>query len=303
MKTIYISTITNSKILQEYSQKQSLQLVSTQNIDFKNIEQQLLQNQNILVQLKPSETKTMIDIAKAHKSKIVAICNTKNIISLKRGAHQVIFINKNCEVVDKQSRLLIATTNAGKVSIYKDVCKNIGVLVCSLADIKVDQTPEENGIDEIENSKIKATFYHQQTGLPVLANDSGLYIDKLAPENQPGQFVRRHNGKELTDKQLLDCYIKMLNEIGGESSAHYNVGLCVIDQNGKTSTKLFQPKRHFISTPSKTIQKGVPLNSIAYDKESQKYMSEMTAKQKNQYEGPAMLAQQQFVEQCLKQQV
>lgn len=301
MKTIYISTIPNTKVLQCYSQKQNLELVSSQDFDLQNLEKQISQKQNLFIQLKTSEIKVVIDIAKSYKAKIVAICNEKNTISLKRGVHQAVLINKNCEILDVKNRLLIATTNAGKVSIYKDVCKNIGVLVCSLADIKVDQTPEENGVDEIENSKIKATFYHQQTGLPVLANDSGLYIDKLAPENQPGQFVRRHNGKELTDKQLLDCYIKMLKEIGGESSAHYNVGLCIIDQNGKCFTKLFQPKRYFISTPSKIIQKGVPLNSIAYDDISKKYMSEMTAKQKNQYEGPAMLAQQQFVEQCLKQ--
>lgn len=294
MKTLYISTIPNTQLLSQFAQNQNAHFLCENNY---SIEQMFVQHNKLLVQTK--SIADVIEIAKANKAKIVAVCNKSCTISLKKGVHQVVYIDKNCEVVETKSRLLIATTNAGKVSIYKDVCKKIGVLVCSLADIKVDQTPEENGADEIENAKIKAIFYHEQTGLPVLANDSGLYIDKLSPENQPGQFVRRHNGKELTDKQLLDCYIKMIENVGGQSDAHYNVGLCVIDENGKIFTKHFQPKRYFVSTPSKKMQKGVPLNSIAYDPETKKYMSEMTAKQKNTYEGPAMLAQQQFIQDCL----
>ena len=294
MKTLYISTIPNTQLLSQFAQNQNAHFLYENNY---SIEQMFVQHNKLLVQTK--NIADVIEIAKANKAKIVAVCNKSCTISLKKGAHQVVYIDKNCEIVEAKSRLLIATTNAGKVSIYKDVCKKIGVLVCSLADIKVDQTPEENGADEIENAKIKAIFYHEQTGLPVLANDSGLYIDKLSPENQPGQFVRRHNGKELTDKQLLDCYIKMIENVGGQSDAHYNVGLCVIDENGKIFTKHFQPKRYFVSTPSKKMQKGVPLNSIAYDPETKKYMSEMTAKQKNAYEGPAMLAQQQFIQDCL----
>lgn len=297
MKTIYISTIPNKKLLSQFAENQNAHFLCEDNSSLAQIEQTFLQYNILFVQTK--NTADVIEIAKANKAKIVAVCNQSCTISLKKGVHQVVYINKNCEIIKTKSRMLIATTNAGKVSIYKDVCKKIGVLVCSLADIKVDQTPEENGADEIENAKIKAIFYHEQTGLPVLANDSGLYIDKLSAENQPGQFVRRHNGKELTDKQLLDCYIKMIEQVGGQSDAHYNVGLCVIDENSKIYTKHFQPKRYFISTPSKKMQKGVPLNSIAYDPVSKKYMSEMTAKQKNEYEGPAMLAQQQFIQDCL----
>ena len=299
MKTFYISTITNSQLLEKFANKQNAKFLRLSNYSLEQIQQNFLQHSTLFVQTQSKDIPNLVEIAKTNKAKIVAICNNRHTISLKKGIHQVIYIDQNCNTTDTKSRLLIATTNAGKVSIYKDVCKKINVLVCSLSDIKVDQTPEENGADEIENAKIKAIFYHQQTGLPVLANDSGLYIDKLAPQDKPGQFVRRHNGKELTDKQLLDCYIKLIKNVGGQSDAHYNVGLCVIDNNGKQHCKLFKPKRYFISTPSKKIQKGVPLNSIAYDPETKKYMSEMTAKQKNEYEGPAMLAQQQFIQQSL----
>ena len=174
MKTLYISTIPNTQLLSQFAQNQNAHFLYENNY---SIEQMFVQHNKLLVQTK--DIADVIEIAKTNKAKIVAVCNKSCTMSLKKGVHQVVYIDKNCEIVEAKSRILIATTNAGKVSIYKDVCKKIGVLVCSLADIKVDQTPEENGADEIENAKIKAIFYHEQTGLPVLANDSGLYIDKL----------------------------------------------------------------------------------------------------------------------------
>ena len=139
MKTLYISTIPNTQLLSQFAQNQNAHFLCENNY---SIEQMFVQHNKLLVQTK--SIADVIEIAKANKAKIVAVCNKSCTISLKKGVHQVVYIDKNCEVVETKSRLLIATTNAGKVSIYKDVCKKIGVLVCSLADIKVDQTPEES---------------------------------------------------------------------------------------------------------------------------------------------------------------
>ncbi len=195
-------------------------------------------------------------------------------------------------------KVLIATTNLGKVMIYKQAFDELGIEVCSLRDFDININVEENGSSVIENAVIKARAYHEITGLPVLANDSGLIIDKFAPEDQPGLLVRRHNGKELTDKQLLNLYIEKLNEVGGESWAHYDVGLAIINENGELFTRSFAPKRHFINKPSKTIVKGIPLSSLCYDEKSGKYMSEMTPKERNDYEGAEFQGQIDFIKEC-----
>lgn len=195
-------------------------------------------------------------------------------------------------------KVLIATTNLGKVQIYKQAFDELGIEVCSLNDLKLNIDVEENGSTVIENAIIKARAYHQTTGLAVLANDSGLIIDKFAKEDQPGLLVRRYNGKELTDEQLLNVYIEKLNQVGGESSGHYNVGLAIIDTNGKLHTKEFKPQRYFVNKPSKILIKGIPLSSLCYDFKTKKYLSEMTPKERNEYEGKEFSGQIDFIKSC-----
>lgn len=195
-------------------------------------------------------------------------------------------------------KVLIATTNLGKVQIYKQAFDELGIDVCCLKDLDMNIDVEENGKTEIENAVIKAKAYHNFTGMPVLANDSGLIIDRFSKEDQPGLLVRRYKGKELSDEEMLNIYIEKLNEVGGESSGHYNVGLVIIDENGKLYAKEFRPKRYFINKPSKTFIKGIPLSSLCYDFKTKKYMSEMTPKERNDYEGKEFQGQIDFIKEC-----
>ena len=192
-------------------------------------------------------------------------------------------------------KILIATTNLGKFNIYKAVLDELGLECTNLAEVKVDIEVDENGKNEVENAIIKAQAYHDATGMPVLANDSGLVIDKFSAEDQPGVLVRRYQGKELTDEEMIEVYIEKLNEVGGSSTGHYNVALAIIDENGKLFTREFKPKRYFVNKPSSVVRKGVPLSSLAYDEKTGKYMSEMTIEERNNYEAEAMLAQKGFI--------
>ena len=197
-------------------------------------------------------------------------------------------------------KVLIATTNLGKVQIYKEAFDELGIEVCSLRDVAVDIDVVEDGKDVVENAVIKALAYHRATGLPVLANDSGLVIDRFSALDQPGLLVRRYQGRELTDEEMLQVYIDKLDEVGGESSAHYDVGLAIVDESGVLHTRQFQPKRHFISKPSATIVKGIPLSSLCFDEASGKYLSEMSIKERNDYEGEEFLGQIRFIKECFK---
>lgn len=207
---------------------------------------------------------------------------------------------KNGKVKSKTQKLLIASTNLGKINIYKDVCSEIGVLTTSLAEIKVDITVEETGSNELENAILKAQAYFNETSLPVLSNDSGLVIDKFSPDDQPGVMVRRFGGRELTDQEMLEIYINKLNEVGGSSTGHYNVALVLINGKGKIKHGEFKPKRYFINKPSKVLNKGVPLSSLSFDEKTGKYLSEMTIKERNTYEADAMIAQKNFIKNNFK---
>lgn len=192
-------------------------------------------------------------------------------------------------------KVLIATTNQGKIDIYSQAFRELGLDFCSLKDFNISVDVEETGKTEAENALIKAREYHKMTGMPVVANDSGLIIDKLKPEDQPGVFVRRNNGKELTDEELLNVYVEKIKEVGGQSTGHFNVALAIIDESGEEFVREFKPQRLFVSNPNEIIKKGIPLDSIAFDPETGKYMSEMTTVERNKYEGEELLKQQNFI--------
>ena len=197
-------------------------------------------------------------------------------------------------------KVLMATTNAGKVEIYRKAFEDIGAEVVSLKDLNITADVEENGNSSVENAVIKAKFYHELTGMPVFANDSGLVIDKFSAEDQPKLLVRRYQGKNLTDLDMINVYIEKLNAVGGLSTGYYDVGLAAIDENGKLYTASFKPRHTFINKASDVVLKGVPLDSLSYDFESKRYMSEMTREERQHHEGEEFYKQMEFIKDCFR---
>ncbi|MGN1162707.1 MAG: non-canonical purine NTP pyrophosphatase [Christensenellales bacterium] len=197
-------------------------------------------------------------------------------------------------------KVLIATTNPGKISIYSTILSKLGIEWCSLKDFDGIGEVEETGETPRENSIIKAVAYNKLTHLPVIANDSGLVIKKFSPNDQPGVFVRRYEGAELSDQQMIDIFSQKLNQVGGKSKSHFDVSLTIIDENGKLFNKSFKSKCLMISTPSKTLVKGLPLRSLQYYKKHKKYMSEMTTEEANECEGKCVRDQEKFIKKVFK---
>ena len=96
-------------------------------------------------------------------------------------------------------KVLIATKNKGKIEKYSGILEHLGIEYCTLEDMDLNIEINENGKNTTENAIIKAKAYYEKVQIPVLTDDSGLIIDKLPEEKQPGVFVRRHNGRELSD--------------------------------------------------------------------------------------------------------
>ncbi len=218
--------------------------------------------------------------------------------SLQEGFHEINTYDDG-KLIKRELKPLIASSNMGKIAIYAQIFKELNLPYCSLKDLKVDIQVEENGETELENSLIKAKAYHEATGLPVVSNDSGLVIEKLSKEDQPGVFVRRYSGKELSDEEAIEIFSKKLHDVGGESDAYFNVALVIIDKDEKCHEKLFKSYRYMVDKPSKVIQKGLPLRSLDYNKQFGKYMSEMTIEEANISEGECIKSQMEFIKEHL----
>ena len=94
-------------------------------------------------------------------------------------------------------KLVLASKNAKKLKEMNEILSGMGVEVCSQADIGVDVDVEETGASFEENSMLKAKAVMEASGLPAIADDSGLCVDAL--NGAPGVYSARYGGEGLDD--------------------------------------------------------------------------------------------------------
>ena len=100
---------------------------------------------------------------------------------------------------NRYRRLLVATTNAGKLREIREILRETGIELLSLEDVGDDiPEPEETGATFAENSRLKARYYNARTGLPSVADDSGIEIDAL--NGAPGVHSARWHGEHYPTK-------------------------------------------------------------------------------------------------------
>lgn len=108
-------------------------------------------------------------------------------------------------------KLVLASQNKKKLVEMNDILSSLGIEVCSQADAGVDLEPEETGTTFEENSLIKAKAVMEASGLPAIADDSGLCVDCL--NGAPGVYSARYGGEGLSDE---DRYRMLLENMRGQ---------------------------------------------------------------------------------------
>ena len=94
--------------------------------------------------------------------------------------------------------VLIATTNRGKLREIFGILAGIAITLRTLNDFPGITEPEETGATFAENARLKALYYAQATGLPAVAEDSGIEIAAL--DNAPGVQSARWYGDDYAAK-------------------------------------------------------------------------------------------------------
>ena len=121
-------------------------------------------------------------------------------------------------------KIVFATANEGKVKEIKEILKDFPIEVVSMKEMGITADIEEDGTTFEDNSLIKARALSKLTGLPALADDSGLEVDYL--NGEPGIYSARYLGRD-TDYDYKNNYIinKLSDAKEGERSARF---VCVI---------------------------------------------------------------------------
>lgn len=169
-------------------------------------------------------------------------------------------------------KILYATQNAAKVHNMRRRLAGTDIEIITPADLNLFVEVEENGGSVGENAMKKALAYAPLTDLPVLAADSGLLIDGLSDDEQPGMFVRRVGGILLTDDEMIDHYAAIAARLGGQTRAHYITGLAMVIGGRRFCTEVCETEFILTAQPNPLrATTGNPLDAVAIDPISGKY--------------------------------
>ncbi|TMP07111.1 non-canonical purine NTP pyrophosphatase [Pseudoalteromonas sp. S3178] len=108
--------------------------------------------------------------------------------------------------------LVLATGNPGKVNELANMLSPLNINVVPQSDFNVGEVAE-TGTTFVENAIIKARHAAKITGMPAIADDSGLEVDGL--NGAPGVYSARFAGESASDQDNID---KLLNDLGSNSN-------------------------------------------------------------------------------------
>lgn len=129
-------------------------------------------------------------------------------------------------------KFIMATNNSHKVIELSRILLPLGITVVSAEDAGVTlDDVEETGITFAENAFLKADTAFKKTGMPVVADDSGLCVDAL--DGRPGIFSARYGGEGASDSVKNAKLLDELKDIDEDHrTAHFTCAICCILEDG-----------------------------------------------------------------------
>ena len=174
-------------------------------------------------------------------------------------------------------KLVYGTTNRAKIDFMKRRIEHLGIEVLSLDDVGAPKMHiDENGNSPLDNAKIKALTYYDILRIPLFSCDSGLYIDGLDDEHQPGINVRGQ-GDYMDDDETIRYYSALAAEHGGSVSARYQNAICLVLNETQVyeymGEDIASERFLLVSKPheERVKAKGFPLDCLSVHIESGKY--------------------------------
>lgn len=173
--------------------------------------------------------------------------------------------------------LIIATNNPGKAREFAEMFKDYDIAIKTLADFTDVPAITENGITFEENATKKATVVVEATGLPVIADDSGLMVDAL--HGDPGVFSARYAG----DHDDAANNAKLLANLGGvpeeKRTATFHTTLVALKPNGQKLVVNGELKGRILIAPRG--ENGFGYDPLFWSEQFQCSLAQLTDAQKN----------------------
>jgi XTP/dITP diphosphohydrolase len=171
--------------------------------------------------------------------------------------------------------ILLATSNRGKL---KELSDMLGPLyeVIGLSHLESTE-PIETGSTYAENALLKAQYFHVKTGLPTIADDSGLEVNYLGGE--PGVLSARFAGTGVTDADRISVLLRKLVNVAAEDRVARFVCAAALVWND--SKHVFQGEVEGVLTTEPRGENGFGFDPIFFYEPSGKTFAEMSIREKS----------------------
>lgn len=175
-------------------------------------------------------------------------------------------------------KVVLATGNPGKVRELADLLAAFGLDIVAQTELGVESA-EETGLTFIENAILKARHAAAVTGLPAIADDSGLAVDALG--GAPGIYSARYAGLDASDQQNLDKLMVTLDPVpDGQRQAQFHCVLVYLRHAEDPTPLVFHGSWEGEITRAEAGQGGFGYDPIFYVPELGKTAAELTKDEK-----------------------
>lgn len=197
-------------------------------------------------------------------------------------------------------KLLIATHNREKLREYRELLGAREPKLVTLDDVGIARDVEETGATFLENARIKADAYAAMSGLPTLADDSGLEVDALGGD--PGVYSKRYAGDAKTDAERNEFLLDKLRNVPQEKrTARFRCVIVLNDARGNSWTTEGVCKGEIGFEPRGTNGFGYDPVFVVADRGL--HLAELSSQEKNQisHRANALRTARPIIQQLVKE--
>ncbi len=193
-------------------------------------------------------------------------------------------------------KLLLATSNTGKVTEMREALDGLGLELLDLSHIPSLSMPDETGATFAENATIKAQHFFNVAGHPTVADDSGIIVEAL--QNELGIHTRRWGaGPKASDEEWIEYF---LNRMKKEKNKHAKFLCTLAHVDAEGQLHLFEGTCDGVITERLEADylPGLPISACFKPDGENAVFSELSIDQKNRssHRGKALSGFRSFLQ-------
>jgi XTP/dITP diphosphohydrolase len=185
-------------------------------------------------------------------------------------------------------KLLLATSNPGKIREYRFLLDGLGYQITTLTEEGIAKIVAESGDNYEQNARLKAITYAKLSQLTTLADDSGLEVDAL--DGEPGVKSARFAGEAATDAEKVSLLLAKLYGVPWERrTARFKCVIAIASPGGRA--EVCHGECHGMIALEAKGENGFGYDPIFFLPEIGKTMAELNLETKNQISHRARASQ------------